>query len=98
MNLQRMKNPFLTVFDGGICPYFVHETLQKRKIGLIIRCKFINLFLRCRFQRENNTNRKNERLDQFILARGNLFVSGQDITRRSWTKSTSSLKKKRAAS
>jgi len=48
MNLQRIINPFLTVFDEGINLFFVYEALQKRKKGFIIRCKFINLyFLQC---------------------------------------------------
>jgi hypothetical protein len=44
MNLQRIINPFLTVFDEGLYPFSVYETLQKRKKGFIIRCKFINLY------------------------------------------------------
>ena len=49
MNLQRIKNPFLTIFDEGIYPFFVYEVLQKRKKGFIIRYKIINLnFFQCR--------------------------------------------------
>ncbi len=44
MNLQRIINPFLTVFDEGLYPFSVYETLQKREKGFIIRGKFINLY------------------------------------------------------
>ena len=35
MNLQRIINPFLTVFDEVINPFFVYQALQKRKKGLL---------------------------------------------------------------
>ena len=44
MNLQRIINPFLTLFNEGINLFFVYEALQKRKKGFIIRCKFIKLY------------------------------------------------------
>ena len=45
MNLQRIINPFLIVFDEGLHSFFVYKALQKRKERFIMRYKFINLYV-----------------------------------------------------
>lgn len=43
INLQRIINPFLIVFDKGINPFPVYQELQKRKKAFIARYKFKTL-------------------------------------------------------